>query len=110
MYCCRAVRFAARLPDNGGWLSDHPVGGRSYSTFLGGTAADEGLAIQVDAVGNAYVTGGTSSGGAPPAGFPVTAGVVNFTGTTQAFLTKVDPTGTTILLSRSVPAGTLNGT
>ncbi len=81
----------------------------SYSTFVGGTLADEGLSIKVDATGNAYITGGTSSGGAPPAGFPVTTGFVNFTGGTQAFLTKLSPTGGTIVLSRSVPTGTLSG-
>src|SRR5438445_729384 len=85
-----------------------PAGVRSYSTLLGGTLGDEGLAIKVDAVGNAYVTGGTSSGGAPPAGFPVTAGFDNFTDATQAFLTKLDPLGAVILFSRSAPTGTLN--
>src|SRR5439155_1572848 len=54
------------------------------------------------------LTGGTSSGGAPPAGFPVTAGFDNFTGATQAFLTKLDPAGAVILFSRSAPTGTLN--
>src|SRR2546425_1839517 len=58
--------------------------------------------------GNAYVTGGTSSGGAPPAGFPVTVGFANFTGATQAFLTKLNATATVIALSRSVPTGTLS--
>ena len=85
-----------------------PAGVRSYSTLLGGTFGDEGLAIKVDGAGNAYLTGGTSSGGAPPAGFPVTAGFDNFTGATQAFLTKLDPAGAVILFSRSAPTGTLN--
>src|SRR5205814_1958744 len=84
-----------------------PAGDLSYSTFLGGTFGDEGLAIKVDGVGNAYLTGGTSSVGAPPAGFPVTAGFDNFTGATQAFLTKLDPAGAVILFSRSAPTGTL---
>src|SRR2546428_8825402 len=85
-----------------------PAGALSYSCCLGGTRADEGLAIQVDGGGNAYVTGGTSSGGAPPAGFPVTVGFANFTGATQAFLTKLNATATVIALSRSVPTGTLS--
>jgi hypothetical protein len=85
-----------------------PAGLMGYSTFLGGKLADEGLAIKIDAVGNAYVTGGTSSVGAPPAGFPVTAGFASFAGGTQAFLTKLDPTATAIVLSRSVPTGTLS--
>src|SRR2546428_4129199 len=87
-----------------------PAGLLSYSTFLGGTSGDEGLAITVDGGGNAYATGGTSSGGAPPAGFPVTVGFANFTGggATQAFLTKLNATATVIALSRPVPTGTLN--
>src|SRR5437867_1079347 len=85
-----------------------PAGLLSYSTFLGGTLAAQGLAIQIDGGGNAYVTGGTSSGGAPPAGFPVTVGFANFTGATQAFLTKLNATATVIALSRPVPTGTLS--
>src|SRR5437762_4095054 len=85
-----------------------PAGLLRHSTFLGGTSGDEGLAITVDGGGNAYVTGGTSSGGAPPAGFPVTVGFANFTGATQAFLTKLNATATVIALSRPVPTGTLS--
>jgi hypothetical protein len=105
----------ARPVGQGGGVTDVFVtkltgaGALSYSTFLGGTLADEGLAIVVDGAGNAYVTGGTSSSGPPPAGFPVTAGFTNFPAGMQAFLTKLDPTSATILLSRSVPAGTLTG-
>jgi hypothetical protein len=40
----------------------------AYSTHLGGNADDEGMAITVDAVGNAYVTGETES-----LDFPVTS-------------------------------------
>jgi hypothetical protein len=40
-----------------------------YSTYLGGTAADEGEGVAVDGAGNAYVSGTTSS-----TNFPVTPG------------------------------------
>jgi Beta-propeller repeat len=72
-----------------------------YSTVLGGSASDEGLSITVDAGGNAFVTGATSSDN-----FPAT-GVFTFTGTTtQVFLTGLNPTGG-IVVSRAVPTGTL---
>ena len=76
-----------------------------YSTFLGGIASDEGLSITVDAGGNAYVTGATSS-----LNFPATGGFT-FTGTsTQAFLTELNPTGAALVVSRAVPTGRLDTT
>jgi beta-propeller repeat-containing protein len=78
-----------------------PAGLRVYSTYLGGTGADEGLGIVVDAVGDAIVTGGTAS-----ANFPITAGFAPFTGALQAFLTKLDPAASAVMFSRSVPTST----
>ncbi|MGA9752503.1 MAG: SBBP repeat-containing protein, partial [Acidobacteriota bacterium] len=70
----------------------------AYSTFLGGTGNDYGQRIAVDASGNAYVVGYTSSnpfpGTAGSAIQPAYAG-----GTNDAFVTKIDPAGTTILYS-----------
>ena len=78
-------------------------GGLVYSTFLGGSASDEGLSITVDSGDNAYVTGATSS-----PNFPAT-GAFTFTGTsTQAFLTELNPTGSALVVSRAVPTGQLN--
>jgi hypothetical protein len=77
------------------------TGLRVYSTYLGGTGADEGLGIVVDALGDAIVTGGTAS-----ANFPITAGFAPFTGALQAFLTKLDPAASTVMFSRSVPTST----
>ncbi|HEY7539611.1 MAG TPA: CFI-box-CTERM domain-containing protein [Methylomirabilota bacterium] len=78
-----------------------PLGLLVYSTFLGGSGADEGLGIVVDAGGDAIVTGGTAS-----ANFPSTAGFPPFTGALQAFLTKLDPAASSVLFSRSVPTST----
>ena len=80
------------------------VGALVYSTYLGGSASDEGLAVAVDAAGEAYVTGVTSSGN-----FPAT-GAFTFTATTQAFLTELNPTGTGLVVSRAVPTGRLDTT
>jgi hypothetical protein len=65
-------------------------GALEYSTFLGGSAYDEGASIGVDATFNAYVFGVTDSGN-----FPTTAPVqVGNAGNRDAFLTKINPTGT----------------
>ena len=74
-----------------------------YSTYLGGSKSDEGLDITVDSSGDAYITGATSSGN-----FPKT-GTFTFSGTTtQAFLTELNPAGTSLVVSRPVPTGKLD--
>ena len=57
-----------------------------YSTYLGGSDPDSGLAIAVDAAGSAYVTGDTSS-----ADFPTTPGAFDTSqsGVFDAFVTKL---------------------
>ena len=61
-----------------------------YSTFLGGSREDSGRGIAVDASGNAYVTGFTTSDE-----FPATVGAFDtrFGGavSVQAFVTKLNP-------------------
>jgi hypothetical protein len=61
-----------------------------YSTFLGGSDSDGGSGIAVDAVGNAYVLGGSSSDN-----FPVTSGAFQPTyhGNTDLFITKLNVVG-----------------
>jgi hypothetical protein len=73
-----------------------------YSTFLGGSSTEQGLAIDVDEDFNAYVTGFTGS-----SNFPIQSGLEGFTayrpfyrgGSTDAFVTKLNPTGTGLVFS-----------
>jgi hypothetical protein len=67
-----------------------------YSTYLGGSSEDIGQGIAVDGAGNAYVTGNTIS-----TNFPITAGAVQTSsgGSREAFVTKVDSTGTAVVYS-----------
>jgi hypothetical protein len=61
-----------------------------YATFLGGSSYEWAYAVAVDASGAAYVAGETWSPDFPttPAAFDTT-----FDGHTDAFVTKLDPTG-----------------
>jgi len=67
-----------------------------YSTYLGGSGSDDGFGIAVDNSGNAYVAGITFS-----VDFPITAGSFQTTlsGTSDAFVTKLTPSGTSLLYS-----------
>jgi hypothetical protein len=67
-----------------------------YSTYLGGTSDDDGEGIAVDAAGNAYVTGYTDS-----SKFPTTPGAYQTAlgGSVDAFVTKLNPTGTALVYS-----------
>jgi hypothetical protein len=68
-----------------------------YSTYLGGSGGDYGRGLAVDASGDAYVTGLTTS-----TDFPVTAGALQITGggtSVDAFVTKLDPTGSSAVYS-----------
>jgi len=67
-----------------------------YSTYLGGAAANLGYGIAVDAAGNAYVTGSTTSND-----FPTTPGAIQvaFGGFSDAFVTKVNPDGSGLIYS-----------
>ncbi len=67
-----------------------------YSTYLGGTGAlDYGLGLAVDTTGNAYVTGVTDSTDFPTLG----AAQASSGGAYDAFLAKLNPTGTALLYS-----------
>jgi len=68
-----------------------------YSTFLGGSGADQGLGIAVDSAANAYVTGLTSSS----TNFPLKAALQPaFGGGIQdAFVTALNPAGNALVYS-----------
>jgi hypothetical protein len=97
--------FVAKLDPTGSALV--------YSTYLGGstaspglaTADDSGRAIAVDTGGNAYVTGQTSSTNFPTAG-PYQAANA---GRIDAFVSKLDPTGSTLAYSTYLGGSTALG-
>ncbi len=94
------------LPASDGFVTKLNATGSAliYSTFFGGTANEGGAAIAVDALGNAYVAGGTNS-----FNFPVTPGAFQprfaggggqgFVTLGDAFVIKVNPTGTGLVYS-----------
>ncbi len=61
-----------------------------YSTYNGGTAVDEGRAISIDGMGNAYAGGLTLSG----ATFPAVNPLPNVGASSEAWVTKVNAAGT----------------
>ncbi|HEX7333207.1 MAG TPA: SBBP repeat-containing protein [Pyrinomonadaceae bacterium] len=76
-----------------------------YSTFLGGNSNDFGLGIAVDASGSAYVTGDTFS-----FNFPTTMGAFDTThnGSFDAFVTKLNPSGSALVYSTFVGGSSLD--
>ncbi|HBB93794.1 MAG TPA: hypothetical protein DC054_00225, partial [Blastocatellia bacterium] len=66
-----------------------------YSTLLGGSNTDNGFGIDIDAAGNAYVTGNYSG-----SDFPVTAGAYQTTPAfSNGFVSKLNPNGTALVYS-----------
>lgn len=76
--------------------------GLVYSTYLGGSNIDSGSAVALDTTGDLYVAGETTS-----ADFPVTSGAYQTTNhgaaskydVPNAFVTKLNPTGTELVYS-----------
>ena len=65
-----------------------------YSTFLGGSDYEEGQGIAVDGAGDAYVTGYTKS-----TNFPTMNAYQAYQGGLDAFVTKLNPSGSQLLYS-----------
>ena len=73
----------------------NPSGALVYSTYLG-SIGDGGYGVAVDSSGDAYVTGVTAS-----TNFPTTPGAfqTTFSGVSDAFVTKVNPSGSALAYS-----------
>jgi hypothetical protein len=65
-----------------------------YSTYLGGSSGDNGLAIAADNFGNAYITGYTWS-----SNFPVVNGMDAYGSSQDAFVTKINSSGSAVVYS-----------
>jgi hypothetical protein len=87
--------FVTKLSPDGSALS--------YSTYLGGSGnIDSGNAITLDGSGNAYITGETISTDFPttPGAFDTTPGSIY-----EAFVTKLDPAGASLVYSTYLGGG-----
>ncbi len=73
-----------------------------YSTFLGGSEYDFGLAVVADRAGNAYVTGSTSS-----TNFPTTPGAfrTSSAGSWDIFVAKLNPGGANLVYATYIGGG-----
>ena len=79
--------FVAKLSQSGNALV--------YCTYLGGSADDRASSIAVDAQGNAYIAGSTTS-----PNFPVRAALQSkLTGYRNAFIAKLNPAGNNLVYS-----------
>ena len=80
--------FVTKLSPSGNALS--------YSTYLGGSANEDGLDIAIDGAGNAYITGGTRSKDFPTKDpYQATLCGSNW----DAFVTKLSPSGNALSYS-----------
>ncbi len=98
--------FAGSNPSSGGGdvfvAKLNPAGSALvYSTYLGGSSAEKGFGIAVDADGSAYVTGRTDSLDFPttPDAFQATFALTGDAFNYNAFVTKLNPTGSELAYS-----------
>jgi RHS repeat-associated protein len=91
--------FVAKLSASGSGLA--------WSTYLGGSAADQGNGIAVDPSGNAYIVGTTSS-----SNFPTTTGAykTSYGSGGVAFVSKVSISGDALLYSTYLGNTSVTGT
>ncbi len=86
----RVDAFVARIDAGGASLA--------WCGFVGGLDADQGNAIDIDADGNAYVTGWTASSESLATPFPVASGPdVTFNGSVDAFVVEVAASGVAVV-------------
>jgi hypothetical protein len=84
--------FIAKVTPDGGTLV--------YSLFLGGSGTDRANGVAVDSSGNAYVAGNTNSTDFLASNCPGPSLHLTNSGGNDAFVVKVNPTGTSILGGR----------
>ncbi|MCC7431817.1 SBBP repeat-containing protein, partial [bacterium] len=65
-----------------------------FSTFLGGFSGEESYSLSVDGSGNCYIAGSTGS-----TDFPTTAGAYDTSGYGDAFVTKLNSSGSSLVFS-----------
>jgi Beta-propeller repeat len=73
----------------------------TFSTYLAGTGTDQISAVTTDAIGNIYVTGNTNSVDFPVVNpeQPVCSSCTDFLNDPDVYVSKLDPTGHTLLYS-----------
>jgi photosystem II stability/assembly factor-like uncharacterized protein len=98
------VRFEIARFDSDKPLIIDPV--ISYGTLIGSDRNEYAYGIAVDPSGNAYVTGAADS-----AGFPTTPGAFQTTSSNfgNAFVTKIDATGSNLIYSTYLGGSGING-
>lgn len=91
-----AIQSALNGPRDAFVAKLNPAGnGLLYSTYLGGSSFDEGLAIAIDSSGSAYVVGDTSSND-----FPVVNPIQGMLlGGRNGFVSKLNPAGSALVYS-----------
>ena len=82
-----------------------------FSTYLDGSGSDNIAAVTTDAAGNIYVTGSTGSTDFPVtnAGSPLCPNCSGASQNTESFVSKLDPTGHTLLFSTYLGGSTTGG-
>ncbi len=79
-----------------------------FSTYLGGSGADSAAAIAVDASGDAFVTGSTSSTNFPTYPTSTPPFQAAYGGNTDAFVTELSSNGTSLVYSSYLGGGGLD--
>src|SRR5437870_4349979 len=93
----RALKSTLTTFDTDAFVTRFSPSGDSlvFSTYLGGERVDQAFAVAVAADASIYVSGSTSSSDFPTLDAPQP----NISGSTDAFVTKLNPTGTTLAYS-----------